>query len=96
MGMAGAPMYFAHTHCVLQLQFNYNSICYLSTKELNKEPLSLLQQLIAEDADATVPPLNCRLFGNRDEVRELLQIERELCCFVSFACWPIIQCGLYS
>lgn len=58
------------------LQFNYTTICHQSSKEFNRDVIPLLQQLIAGEQPAEGRQLNHLLFGSRNDVRDLLQIER--------------------
>lgn len=60
---------------------------YLTSKELNKEPLNHLERLLKEDPntngcggdDENVPEfLHGKLFGDRESVTQLLNDEREL------------------
>lgn len=62
--------------CVLFVQFNYTTICNLGSKEFNKSALQLIQQLVQQEP-AEPRMLNQGLFGNRNEVRDMLQTERK-------------------
>lgn len=60
--------------CFFAFQFNYSTVFHLTSKEFNKDVITLLQQQITgEPAERRL--LNARLFGSRDDVRDLLQIE---------------------
>lgn len=67
-------------------QFNYTTICHLSQKEFNKSAMLMIQQMIAEEPPQTLN-LNQRLFGDRAQVREMLQTERTCDC----DCMPCVS-----
>lgn len=77
------------------LQLNYSTILYLTSKELNKEPLDQLQRLL--NGSSTVKNgkndteeenvqecLHSKLFGDRENVTQLLDQERKWSDFVQF------------
>lgn len=65
---------------------NYTTILYLTSKELNKEPLDHLQRMLKEspaddkgDGMENIHEfLHAKLFGDRDDVAKVLNDEREL------------------
>lgn len=77
---------FEKKSLLFPLQLNHTTILYLTSKELNKDPLDHLQRLVQdastsndENADKTEKghSLHVKLFGNREEVIELLNDERK-------------------
>lgn len=74
--------------CVFHFQLNYTTILYLTSKELNKEPLDHLQRLLnnssaandgaGDDKKKVHEFLHAKLFGNRDDVTQLLNDECKL------------------
>lgn len=68
----------------INFQLNHTTILYLTSKELNKEPLSHLERLIkhasngcAADDDGVHEFLHGKLFGDRESVAQLLNDERK-------------------
>lgn len=67
----------------LFFQLNHTTILYLTSKELNKEPLDHLQRLLQNsstpnengDTNKTHKLLHTKLFGDREEVVEVLTDE---------------------
>lgn len=67
----------------LFFQLNHTTVLYLTSKELNKEPLDHLQRLLQNsstpnengDTNETHKLLHTKLFGDREEVVEVLADE---------------------
>lgn len=67
----------------IYFQLNHTTILYLTSKELNKEPLNHLERLLKDspnsngDGDNVPEFLHGKLFGDRESVAQLLNDERK-------------------
>lgn len=72
-------------------QMNFTTFFHLTNKEMNKDPLNCLEQVLTKAAgdqngsDETVNDiLHSKLFSTRQDVQKLLDIECEFLIFISY------------